>query len=291
VGQEPLTSPQLPDPAERIFVDPIFSPGRGGSPVETLETATGRRTREDGSGEIETDRDSFTPATSTAGRGRLIIESAYSFLEHSGNQETHSFPELLLRYGVTERVELRLGWNYEIGKAGNDVSGSDAGGEDVFGGARLERLSRFSYGVKVQVTEQDRYLPRSVVIVQAATPTTGVETATQLAVTYAAGWEFANSWRLDTSMRWIGASDAGDRFNEWAPSAVLRVPLGERWAAHAEYFGIVTSGKERNTTRHYVSPGLHCLLTPDLEVGVRLGWGLNDQSDRFFVNAGFGWQY
>jgi hypothetical protein len=142
----------------------------------------------------------------------------------------------------------------------------------------------------MQVTEQARWLPRSVVIVQAATPTSGVETATHLFVTSAAGWELPNRWRLDTAIRYGLASQEGDHFNLWAPSAVLRVPIGERWAAHGEYFGIFTSGKERNTTRHYFSPGLHCLITPNLEVGVRVGWGLNDQSDRFFVNAGLGWR-
>src|SRR5262245_21325490 len=42
--------------------------------------------------EIETDRDSFTPAVTTAGRGRLIFESAYTFLDNRGVKETHSFP-------------------------------------------------------------------------------------------------------------------------------------------------------------------------------------------------------
>jgi hypothetical protein len=32
-------------------------------------------------------------------------------------------------------------------------------------------------------------------------------------------------------------------------------------------------------------------ITPDLEVGVRVGWGLNDQSARFFVNAGVGLRF
>jgi hypothetical protein len=40
-----------------------------------------------------------------------------------------------------------------------------------------------------------------------------------------------------------------------------------------------------------LSPGAHYLVTPDLGVGVRVGWGLNDQSVRFFANAGFGWRY
>ena len=42
---------------------------------------------------------------------------------------------------------------------------------------------------------------------------------------------------------------------------------------------------------HYISPGLHYLVNHDLEVGFRVGWGLNDPSARFFVNAGVGWRF
>src|SRR5215831_18645405 len=103
-------------------------------------------------GEIETDRDSFTPATTTAGRGRLIFESAYSFLDNRAVKETHSFPETVFRYGLTDRLELRLGWNYEVGGAGNDASGADVSEEDLPVGKRLERESNLAYGVKLQVT-------------------------------------------------------------------------------------------------------------------------------------------
>jgi hypothetical protein len=271
----------------------IFPPSPPGTPVETLEALSDERGLEppEPEDEVETDRDSFTPATSTAGRRRLIVESAYSFIDNRGIKETHSYPELILRYGLTERVELRLGWNYEVGGAGNEVSGLDAGEELVFGAPRVERESSISYGVKLGLTRQARWVPRSAVIVQASTPTSGPDTATQLIATGVAGWEFPNRWRFDTGLRYGLASESGDRFNLWAPSAVLRVPIGERLAAHAEYFGVFTTGKERNTTRHYFSPGLHYLVSPDLEVGFRVGWGLNDQSARFFANAGFGWRY
>ena len=32
------------------------------------------------------------------------------------------------------------------------------------------------------------------------------------------------------------------------------------------------------------SPGVHYLITRDLEIGVRVGWGLNRQSPNFFSN-------
>src|SRR5687768_11001436 len=81
------------------------------SPEPSSEPAQEEREKRPEGGEIETDRDSFTPATTTADRGRLIVESAYTFLDNRAVKETHSFPELVLRYGLTDRVEVRLGWN------------------------------------------------------------------------------------------------------------------------------------------------------------------------------------
>jgi hypothetical protein len=289
-GAERVSAQELPAGPSRPGIDGIPPPPSGrGSPVETLEALVG----EGESDEIETDRDSFTPATSTTPRGRFILESAYSFIDNRGVKETHSFPEILLRYGLTERIELRLGWNAEIGGAGSTVSGSTGGNPFEEPGA-IEREYNLAYGVKVGLSEQRRLLPRSTVIVQAYTPTggsAGISTATTLVSTLAAGWELPNRWRFETAIRYGLDSEHGDRFSQWFPSAVLRVPIGEKLAAHAEYFGGATSGKEANRTVHFFSPGVHYLMTPDLEVGFRLGWGLNDQSARFFVNAGLGWRF
>jgi hypothetical protein len=269
---------------------------RGPSPLETL---TGERVagagRAEPRDEIETDRDSFTPATTTAGVRRLIVEAAYSFVDNRGIKETHSVPELILRYGLTDRVELRLGWNYEVGGVGNSTTGADATADDPTAErASILREYTLAYGAKVRVTDQDRWVPQTAVILQGFTPTggsAGSSPATQLIATGIAGWELPRRWKLDAAVRYGTASEEGDHFHTWAPSAVLRVPLGERWVAHAEYFGLFSTGREQNITKHFVSPGLHYLVTPDLEVGVRVGWGLNDQSARFFSNAGVGWRY
>jgi hypothetical protein len=283
-----------------------------GSPVQALETITGEQINEPGGerrregesereaepDEIETDRDSFTPATTLAGRGRTIVESAYSFIDNRRVKETHSVPELIMRYGLTERVELRLGWNYEVGGAGNATSGSDVSdvSDQAATGTRSRVLREYTltYGLKFQVTKQDRWLPQSIFIVQAFTPTggsSGTSTATDFVATYAAGWVFPNRWKFDVAMRYGTSSEEGDHFNQWSPSAVIKVPIGEKWAGHIEYFGTFTSGKEKNFNKQFISPGLHYLITPDLEVGFRLGWGLNDQSARFFSNVGFGWRF
>jgi hypothetical protein len=247
----------------------------------------GEGRRED---EIEPDRDSFTPAVTTTGRGRLIAESAYSFIDNRRVKETHSFPELLLRYGVTDRVELRLGWNYEAGGAPSDITSTSLSGGTA-GGAGLERGSVITYGVKVAITEQRNWLPASVLIVLGATPTSGEATDTQLVATYAWGWELPNRWKFDAAFRYSTGSEHEDHFDVFAPSAVLKVPVGEKWGVHAEYFGLFSHNKEPEFVKHYISPGVHYLVTTNLEVDVRVGWGLNDRSARFFTNAGIGWRF
>ena len=234
---------------------------------------------------IETDRDSFTPATNTVDRGRTIYESSYSFIENRNTTNDHSFPEIITRFGITERLEFRLGWNFESG-GGGDVSNGDPGGLEEEPGSRQE--SQMLYGIKYAITKQRGWIPQSATIIQATTPTSGPDNFTDLNVGYIAGWKFFNNWQLDSAIRYTATREKEDHFNQWAPSVVLKVPVGERWAAHTEYFGIFSDGKATGSNRQYVSPGIHYLVTPNCEIGIRVGWGLNQDSANFFSNVGLG---
>jgi Putative MetA-pathway of phenol degradation len=92
-------------------------------------------------------------------------------------------------------------------------------------------------------------------------------------------------------LRYATATGGDDHFIIWAPSTVLRVPVDEHWGVHAEYFGEFAQQAQTNFVRHFFSSGIHYLVTDNLEVGVRVGWGLNDQTSRLFTNVGFGWRF
>lgn len=242
---------------------------------------------EEESEEIETDRDSFTPSTNVVSRGRLVVESSYSFIDNRVGPETHSFPELLFRYGWNDHLELRLGWNYEIGGVNSILTGNVPGQQPI----ESEEGSRLLYGIKRFLTEQDGLRPTSSVIIQGSTPTHGESNLTFLSVTPVAGWKFRNETEWDFATRFSTSGELDDRFNIWSPSTVIKAPFGERAKAHIEYFGVFTDGRTEETNQHFISPGVHYLLTPDLELGWRVGWGLNDQSPNFFVNFGIGRQF
>ena len=240
--------------------------------------------------EIETDRDSFTPALTTVSREKLLVESAWSYIDNKGVADTHSLPELLLRYGWTDQVELRFGTNYEIGGEASDVS-TNSGFSELPDSGGLHEESKVTYGVKTALTSQSGWRPQSAITLAGATPTSGEESASSLISSYVIGWELANRLTIASALRYGTGVAEEDHFNSWAPSTVIKMPIWERASVHAEYFGDSSDGKDKEFVRHFFSPGIHYLVSSNLEVGLRTGWGLNEQSANFFSNIGFGWQY
>jgi len=238
--------------------------------------------------ELETDRETFTPATSTAGNNLWIVEWSYSFIDNREDPDTDSFPELLARYGIGEWFELRMGWNYEAGGGGNVVSPIESSEGLVGGGFFTE--SHVLYGLKATVTRQQGWMPRSCAILEGFTPTSGDDPASQPVATYAFGWLLPNQWRFDTALRYAYGNEDHDGYNKWAPSTVLRIPLHERLQVHLGYFGVFTQSREINRSRAFFSPGMHYNITTNLEFGWRIGWGITPDAANFFANAGFGWR-
>jgi hypothetical protein len=83
----------------------------------------------------------------------------------------------------------------------------------------------------------------------------------------------------------------GERGDPAPWRSTLKIPLGEQWKLHSEYFGVFTDGRADETVQHFFSAGAHYLITPDIEIGARFGWGLNQEAPNFFSNIGLGWRF
>jgi hypothetical protein len=236
---------------------------------------------------IETDRNSFTFATVTPGAGRLIMESAYSFIHIGREGDKHSFPETVFRYGIGDRLELRLGYNFETGRASEVAEGDITANFGI--NAEQQVLYGFKYAVTRQVPEF-RLMPNSAFLAQAHTPLGSVEGQSQVRLGYVWGWMLRNGWSFDQAIRFGTDREREDGFLLWAPSSVLRIPLGreKRWFTHVEYFGIMTQAKQNEFSKQFVDTGLHYFVTPNFEVGTVVAFGVNDQSRGILVNVGFG---
>jgi hypothetical protein len=233
---------------------------------------------------IETDRNSFTFARMTPGANRLIVESSFSYINMAHEKTTYSFPELLMRYGIGDRLELRLGWNYEVGQERLPGGGTVAG----FFGANAEQ--QLYYGFKAVVSQQSGWVPGSAFLLQGHTPTGGPQSVSQLRTGYVLGWTLPNRWDFDTALRFGTDKDGEGGYTLWAPSAVLKVPLTQdrRWFTHLEYFGVFTQGKENDTHRHFIDVGLHHLINPNIEVGGIVAFGPHSGGLNLVTNMGIG---
>jgi hypothetical protein len=264
----------------------LFGASNGVWPVSEVESSA----EGEAEPEFETDRDSFTPSTVTVERSRVMIESAWTYIDNRDVADTNSLPELVLRYGLTDRLELRLGTNFEAGGESN-VASTGAGGFSLEVEPGIERETQVSYGFKAMLTDQDGWIPESSLLVMGNTPVSGPSHSTQGVFTYVWGWNFENGWKWDSAVRYGVTSEDGERHNQFAPSTVLKVPVGEQWDLHAEYFGIFSEGAGEERQAHYLSPGAAWKIAPNVELGVRVGWGLNDDASKFFSNAGVAWQF
>ena len=237
--------------------------------------------------ELDTDRDAFTPATTTALVGTVLTEASYVWIDNRGSPDTNSFPELLVRLGVRERFEWRFGFNYERGSGGSVVSAVEVGEAPL--GEEAGSEANILYGCKVRLTDQDGWIPRSAAIVEGFTPVAGDVWGTEPVATYAWGWAFADDWRFDSAIRYAYADSEEGTFDRWMPSVVLRAPVTQRFEVHAEWFGSWTQGLPDDSVRPFVGPGTHFMITPNLELGCRMGWGLTRDAAGYYFDVGIGW--
>jgi hypothetical protein len=239
--------------------------------------------------DLGTDRDAFTPCTHCVAPGVSLTEASYVFIDNLTGLPTNNYPELLIRLGANEWWEWRLGVNYGVGSQGNVVTSVEVGEGTIDGRSVYE--SSVLYGFKMDTSEQDGWLPESCFIMEASTPTYGDVFGTVPVATIVAGWELPLEWRLDGAIRYSYAEGEVNWFSRWGPSAVLRVPITDRWEVHAEWFGTFTQGLLDDTHRPFFSPGFHIIVTEDVELGLRVGWGLNAESAPFFSDAGLAIRY
>jgi len=128
--------------------------------------SNGRRAEKDDPEEeerLDPDRPHFPEASTTVGKGRVVLESGYTFKEKGSSFFSHSYPEGLLRIGIfADWFEFRIGQNvFNQERTAAGVRTSASGPQDLY------------LGVKLALAEQKHYLPQIALIPQMTVPTGG----------------------------------------------------------------------------------------------------------------------
>lgn len=226
------------------------------------------------SGSIVTDRPDFTESPVAVPRGAVQVEAGNT-LERTDDVRANTLGETLVRVGVRDGVELRLGLPSYVRLAG---PGAVDGVSDGNLGAKLDL---------VRASRASGLVPTTALIVGAALPTGsrafrggGVSPEAKLLV----GWSLGEAWALSSNLN-VASVDAGDaRTGEVAGSVSVARSLSERTGAYLEWFGTRPDGA-RGT--HYANGGVTYLFTDDHQLDVRAGRGLGGNRRDYFLGLGF----
>lgn len=239
---------------------------------------------------MRTDRPDFTEGTSVVGPRILQIEAGYTFSTNRENgvrTTDHTAPEILLRIGIHESIELRLGWE---GFSATETSFSERNdvGRTVHRQSHSDGATDISVGFKFHLFDQDGVIPDFGVIIETSIPA-GSRDKTSGDVDPEIKW----LWAYDLTDRWslagninVGTpSSEKGRFFQAASSIAVGFAVNDSVGAYVEYYGFYPDDRGTDCA-HYANGGLTFGINPDLQFDVRVGWGLNEQADDFFAGIG-----
>jgi hypothetical protein len=236
---------------------------------------------------LATDRPDFTEASSVVGRGVLQLETGYTYFhddEDGTETQTHSLPETLFRYGISDTVELRLVWNYFWEQT-----------DDAASRTRRDGADDLVLGAKFALTSQDGLRPESALIVDMSTPTGGAAFTNhhcELGTNYLWGYDLENDKSIAGSFGYgtltdsPGANSDFDRYNVFHASVTHGFSLVESLNMYIEYFGLYYDGLSGGRPENYVDSGITYLPNNNLQFDIRLGIGLNDAAVDYFAGPG-----
>lgn len=237
-----------------------------------------------------TDRPHISEATALVGRGRVQLETGYTFFSNTANgttSQTHSFPEPLLRIGMfAEWFELRLGYNYLV-ETENPRLGPQStvtGSEDMLLAAKLALVKQRGFLPDLTVFPQFR-LPTGSPAFNGDTVLPGVNIAYSWAVTELIEIECNTVFNKKRE-------DFGHSYLETLQTLNVEWDLGDRWMGFTEYLAFAPSGANDVQFQHYFHYGLQYFVTPDFQIDVHSSVGLNRAADKLaFTGVGLSWRF
>lgn len=225
-----------------------------------------------GKGDIITDRPDATEAPSVVPKGYLQAETGgfyESFKENDIKFERSVYNTTLLRYGILENLELRVGWNFEKQSVKlNDMTlVNDQNG-----------LSPLLLGVKVAIAEENNGFPEVGLIGHVFLPfsassdfkpqTTGVD------------FRFAFSHTLSerSNLSYNIGAEWGDDSPEVAYIYTIAYgyAISEKFGAFVELYG---NFPENSSANHLWDAGLTYLLKPNIQFDVSIGTAFTEGQD------------
>lgn len=223
-------------------------------------------------GTIVTDRPDATEASSTVGKGILQFETGglyESFEENNIKSENFTYNTMLIRYGVLDNLELRLGWDFVEGVT--TVNGNKL--DNVMSG-----LSPLLLGMKIDIAEENGPMPE-IAFIGHVFPVFSASTDYRPEYT---GVDFRLSLSHTLSENSSLGYNIGAQWGDDSPEAAAIYTLAygysltEKFGMYAEVYGDLS---EDSSANHYWDAGMTYLVCDDLQLDAYIGTSITDGQD------------
>lgn len=246
----------------------------------------------DASDTIATDRPDFSESTGTVEPNRIQVEGGYTFTD-AGGVDSHTVGELLVRIGLNDRTELRLGLpSYlQIDLPRSNISGWS----DPSVGLKLKLPS---FAVKADDSDAaDGKKPIDFALTVSTTLPAGSSEFSsddpQPRAALAVGRDLPRDRSFGANLGYSYLSSGTERFGEISGSLSLSGPVGktDRASAFVEVFGYAPESSGGDNT-NFLGAGFlwRPKTSDDVQFDVRAGTGLNSASADFYFGFGVAWR-
>lgn len=232
--------------------------------------------------ELITDRPDATEAPSVVVRGALQIESGALFTSFEDDvlqTNTTTYNTTLLRFGLLENLELRLGWNFveqrnKLSTAQEEVTQSG--------------LSPLLLGMKVNITQEKGWLPTIGLIGHLFLPFTASDDFKPQNTSVDFRFAFDHTLSDSSSIAYnLGAQwEADTPVAAYIYTLAYGYSLTDSFGLYAELYGDMP---ENNSANHYWDAGLTYLVLPNLQLDATVGTSITEGQD-VLVSAGFSYR-
>ncbi len=236
--------------------------------------------------ELVTDRPDQTESSVVVPHGSSQLELGWTFTRDDADGvrvESHEVPASLLRVGLSERVELRIGW---IGWVDAEALFRDfAVTEDGAGDGEL--------GVKIHLAEERGGRPEIALLLGTSVPvgddaftSDRFDPALRLALAHTLSERVSLGYNLGLAFE-SGVGDDGDRdtLSNAFYTVALGLGLNDRWGAFVELYGDFPASASGGPANSF-DGGFTYLIRDHVQLDLAGGVGLSEAADDWFVGLG-----
>jgi len=261
----------------------------GGTPAASAQTAHAARPATSGAtkstektlADLETDRPDITEGSGVVGTGIWQVETGVLFQSDRVDPVTSrdiSVPNVLLRVGVSSRLELRVG-----GEGFMSESISTPGTGMATGGSDLELSLKYKFLDQEHGGLDFAVIPLVSLPVGSNDFTTGGYDPT---IKFALGRSLPRGFGIGGNLIVSSVTEDTHRFTQTSVSASLAHALGEHWGGFWELYG--ASALSRDGGRAWLfDTGVTHTLGDNVQIDVSVGRGLTTDAPDWFIGAGF----